>query len=100
LVKIGGHNPFEPAALGSAILHGPHVYNFQDVYARLVSANASVEIHDAQGLTAAVSHLIQPGAAAPLAYAAWELSSAGADVTDKALSLILEHLASPAEASA
>ncbi|MCV6596103.1 MAG: 3-deoxy-D-manno-octulosonic acid transferase, partial [Mangrovicoccus sp.] len=75
LVKIGGHNPFEPAALGSAILHGPHVYNFQDVYARLVSANASVEIHDAQGLAAAVSHLIQPGAAAPLAYAAWELSS-------------------------
>ena len=35
LVAVGGHNPFEPALLGSAILHGPHVRNFLDPYRRL-----------------------------------------------------------------
>ena len=28
LVPIGGQNPIEPAKLGAAILHGPHVHNF------------------------------------------------------------------------
>ena len=31
----GGQNPIEPAKLASAILHGPHVANFADVYALL-----------------------------------------------------------------
>ena len=31
LVNVGGHNPFEPAALGSAILHGPYFYNFEEI---------------------------------------------------------------------
>ena len=31
----GGQNPIEPAKLGAAILHGPHVQNFADVYAAL-----------------------------------------------------------------
>ena len=35
LVEVGGHNPFEPALLGSAILFGPHVRNFVDGYRRL-----------------------------------------------------------------
>ena len=32
LVDKGGHNPLEPARLGAAILHGPHVFNFDDTY--------------------------------------------------------------------
>ena len=31
----GGHTPFEPAAAGSAIIHGPYVSNFTDSYAAL-----------------------------------------------------------------
>ena len=34
----GGQNPIEPAKLASAILHGPHVGNFADVYAPLDAA--------------------------------------------------------------
>lgn len=92
LVEIGGHNPYEPAALGSAIVHGPHVANFADIFARLQAAAAAVEVHDAPQLAEAITVLLQPARSAPLAYAAWEVSSAGADVTDKALALILEHL--------
>ena len=92
LVPVGGHNPFEPAALGSAIIHGPNTANFQDVYDRLTAAQAAMTAQDAESLAAAVTHLIQPDYSAPLAYAAWEVSSSGAAVTDRALALILDHL--------
>lgn len=39
-----GHNPWEPAALGSAILHGPRVANFAADFARLHQAHAALEV--------------------------------------------------------
>jgi 3-deoxy-D-manno-octulosonic-acid transferase len=88
LAPIGGHNPFEPAALGSAILYGPHVENFADIYARLHAKKAAVEVEDVETLAAAVNYALQPHIAASLAAAAWEVSSEGADVTEH----VLEHL--------
>lgn len=44
-----GHNPWEPAALGSAILHGPRVANFAADYARLQGAGAALQV-DAETL--------------------------------------------------
>jgi 3-deoxy-D-manno-octulosonic-acid transferase len=38
----GGHTPYEPAAYGSAILHGPDTANFSEVFAALDSANAAL----------------------------------------------------------
>ena len=35
LVRHGGQNPIEAAKLGAAILHGPHVWNFTEIYAAL-----------------------------------------------------------------
>ncbi|MBS7539650.1 3-deoxy-D-manno-octulosonic acid transferase [Ancylobacter lacus] len=35
LVRHGGQNPIEPIRLGCAVVHGPHVMNFQDIYSRL-----------------------------------------------------------------
>lgn len=99
LVDRGGHNPFEPAALGSAIIHGPHVRNFADIYARLDAAGAARQVRDATTLITAVTDLSRPDRRAPMAYAAWELSSSGADVTDKALALILDHLPGPGGAA-
>jgi 3-deoxy-D-manno-octulosonic-acid transferase len=40
LVPVGGHNLLEPAALGVATLSGPHVFNAEDVAARLVDEHA------------------------------------------------------------
>ena len=40
----GGQNPIEPARLASAILHGPMVGNFRDVYAALDEAGGALEI--------------------------------------------------------
>lgn len=89
---VGGHNPFEPAALGSAILHGPFVTNFVDIYQRLTEAKAARLVSGPDTLAEAVHDLLNPDRAAAMAHAAWEVVSAGAEVTDRALDLILDRL--------
>ena len=42
--EIGGHNPWEPAALGAAVLHGPDVRNFERDYATLREAQAARQV--------------------------------------------------------
>lgn len=92
LQEIGGHNPFEPAALGSAILHGPNVANFADIYQRLAEAGATRLAKTSEGLAASVEDLLSPDKAARMAHAAWEVSSRGAEVTDLALNEALTLL--------
>jgi 3-deoxy-D-manno-octulosonic-acid transferase len=41
LVEHGGQNPIEAIKLGAAILHGPHVFNFTDVYDALDAAGGA-----------------------------------------------------------
>ena len=95
LEPIGGHNPFEPAALGSVILHGPYVTNFIDIYQRLTEARAARLVSSPESMGEAVNELLAPDRAATMAHAAWEVVSAGADVTDRALDLLLDELDKP-----
>jgi 3-deoxy-D-manno-octulosonic-acid transferase len=92
LVPVGGHNPFEPAALGSAIIHGPHVASAQEVYDRLDDADGARRIETADQLGPAVIELLEPHRAAALAHAAWEISSSGAEPAHNALMTILDLL--------
>ncbi len=62
LVKRGGHTPFEPAAAGSAILHGPHVDNFTAPFDALQKAEAAIQVTDATSLAAALTRLASPAA--------------------------------------
>jgi 3-deoxy-D-manno-octulosonic-acid transferase len=41
---VEGHNPWEPAALGSAVLHGPRVANFAADYEALHQAHAALAV--------------------------------------------------------
>ncbi|WP_315766031.1 3-deoxy-D-manno-octulosonic acid transferase [Bradyrhizobium sp. SZCCHNS2005] len=41
LVAHGGQNPIEAVKLGAAIVHGPHVFNFSDVYEALDAAGGA-----------------------------------------------------------
>lgn len=58
LVKHGGQNPIEPAKLECAILHGPHVFNFAEVYGALNSARAAATVTDTASLTKSFSVLL------------------------------------------
>jgi 3-deoxy-D-manno-octulosonic-acid transferase len=52
LVKHGGQNPIEAAKLHTAILHGPHVWNFAEIYSALDSSRGAELINDSDQLTA------------------------------------------------
>ena len=41
LVEHGGQNPIEAVKLGAAIVHGPHVFNFSEVFAALDEAGGA-----------------------------------------------------------
>jgi 3-deoxy-D-manno-octulosonic-acid transferase len=49
-VAGGGQNPIEPARLASAILHGPMVANFTDVYAALDKAGGALTVERPEDL--------------------------------------------------
>jgi 3-deoxy-D-manno-octulosonic-acid transferase len=50
LVRHGGQNPIEAAKLGAAILHGPHVWNFADIYGELDRAGGAEPVEDGKSL--------------------------------------------------
>jgi 3-deoxy-D-manno-octulosonic-acid transferase len=54
LVEHGGQNPIEPIKLGAAILHGPHVWNFADIYSALDNAGGAAQVRDAAKLAACI----------------------------------------------
>jgi 3-deoxy-D-manno-octulosonic-acid transferase len=83
----GGQNPFEAAALGSAVLYGPNVRRYLPFYTRLANAGAARIVNDAQTLGTAVTRLISPDQAAAMAHAGWDVISEGADVVDRVLAI-------------
>jgi 3-deoxy-D-manno-octulosonic-acid transferase len=63
LVRHGGQNPIEAAKLGAAILHGPHVWNFAEIYEALDAAHGAEAVADADRLTAALAAWLNDPAA-------------------------------------
>jgi len=91
---IGGHNAYEPALHGSAILHGPHVGNFADLYARLDAAGAAVTVTDGAGIAAAVAGLLADDAArARMVTAARAVLAAEPDGVAETAGIILAAMA-------
>lgn len=64
LVPNGGHNPIEPAKLGAAIAHGPHVANAEDVFAALDASGGAVMVKDADALARVVYYWLSDPKAA------------------------------------
>jgi 3-deoxy-D-manno-octulosonic-acid transferase len=54
----GGQNPIEPAKLGVAVIHGPDVANFTEVYAAFDAAGGALEIAAPDALGPAVVELL------------------------------------------
>ncbi|KIZ42236.1 MULTISPECIES: 3-deoxy-D-manno-octulosonic acid transferase [Rhodopseudomonas] len=50
LVAHGGQNPIEAVKLRAAVVHGPHVSNFTDIYTALDSAGGACQVDDTKAL--------------------------------------------------
>jgi 3-deoxy-D-manno-octulosonic-acid transferase len=62
LASHGGQNPVEPIKLGAAILHGPHVWNFAEIYSALDAAHGAEQVTDVGKLTVRVGAWLTDGA--------------------------------------
>ncbi len=57
LVAHGGQNPIEAIKLGAAILHGPHVFNFTEIYHALDEAGGALRAEDDEQFVKLLGHL-------------------------------------------
>jgi len=70
-IPHGGQNPIEPARLGVGVLHGPHVFNFTDVYAAFDAGGGARLIDDPDRLGGVIAEcLAEPAALAMMSAAA------------------------------
>ncbi len=54
----GGHNPIEPSLLRCAVLTGPNVQNFTDIYADMTAAGAATQVQTPAELGQSVAGLL------------------------------------------
>src|ERR1700690_286682 len=72
LVEHGGENPIEAVKLGASIVHGPHVFNFSDVYGALDGAGGAKRADTQEALVKQLGKLLADPAACNLSVAAAE----------------------------
>jgi 3-deoxy-D-manno-octulosonic-acid transferase len=72
LVEHGGQNPIEAVKLGASIVHGPHVFNFTDVYDALDGAGGAKRAETLEALVKQLGQLLADPAARDLSIAAAE----------------------------
>lgn len=84
--------PFEAAALGSALIHGPRVAPHEAEIRRLAMAGAARRVETPDSLARAVARLLSADVAAGLATAAWDVVTAGAPAMTRAAELIEDLL--------
>ncbi|MEH2566929.1 3-deoxy-D-manno-octulosonic-acid transferase [Bradyrhizobium sp. AZCC 2289] len=58
LIEHGGQNPIEAVKLGAAIVHGPHVFNFTDVYEALDAAGGARRADSQEALVKQLGQLL------------------------------------------
>jgi len=58
LVPHGGQNPIEPARLGCAIVHGPNVENFKNIFAALAEKGGCVCVKNSEELVHHISDIL------------------------------------------
>ncbi len=96
LAQSGGHNPFEAARLGCAIVTGTSDFNFAETYADFSKSGAMCRVEDEAGLGRAIDELLVDDAKRRrMADAAFALASAGSGATKRTAEALIALL--PAE---
>ncbi|THD42077.1 MAG: 3-deoxy-D-manno-octulosonic acid transferase [Bradyrhizobium sp.] len=93
-VGQGGQNPIEPAKLACAVLHGPQVANFTEVYGLLDGAGGAALVRDADELAAMLTMLFaDPTRLRAMARAAAKAVEAEAGAADRVMQALAPLLA-------
>lgn len=93
LQAIGGHNLLEPAAVGTAMVTGPHLHNFSEISKRLKEAGALRIGADADAVAAELEALLDdPAQRDAMAAAGRALVEAGRGALEKTLAMIAADL--------
>ena len=101
LVPAGGHNILEPAAVGKAILFGPHMESFAEIARLFVARDAAVQVPSAVDLESEVAALLEdPERCRRLGAAARAVLDAYRGATSRTLTAIAELLPPAARAGA
>jgi 3-deoxy-D-manno-octulosonic-acid transferase len=58
LIPLGGQNPLEALNLNCAVLHGPHMTNFQSMSEQMIKLGCSVQVNNTEELAKATSNLL------------------------------------------
>jgi 3-deoxy-D-manno-octulosonic-acid transferase len=99
LVRVGGHNPIEPAACGVPVVTGPHVENFPDVIAAFRQRDCLRIVTGAADLADVVGGwLADPAARAVAAAAARTVVAEQSGATARLRTLLLREIAAVADA--
>ena len=83
--SMTGHNPFEPAALGAMVLHGPEVNSFAEAYAWLKAEGGALEVADGPALARAIVAAQDPAFRRPYVEGASRVLAANMHPLDEAL---------------
>jgi 3-deoxy-D-manno-octulosonic-acid transferase len=93
LASRGGQNPIEAIRLGAAIVHGPHVWNFAEIYASLDAAHGAQLVADQEALTNCLgAWLVNPTARKAVAEAATATIEKLGGALDRTLAAIEPYL--------
>jgi 3-deoxy-D-manno-octulosonic-acid transferase len=77
LASHGGQNPIEPIRLGAAVMHGPHIWNFAEIYGKLDEAHGAELVADEAALTSKLGAWLSDQAARTA------VAEAGAETVEK-----------------
>jgi 3-deoxy-D-manno-octulosonic-acid transferase len=58
LVKVGGHNLLEPAAMKKPVIFSRYMYNFKEISEALLSAGGGIMVKDKKELYVQIDHLL------------------------------------------
>ncbi len=96
-VGLKGKNPFEAAALGSAILHGPQIEDFAETYVSLDAAGGAIFLKHTEGLADLVQQAWNAADNNRLSTAASGVIKAQQQVLDVTWQAIAEILPKPCD---
>jgi 3-deoxy-D-manno-octulosonic-acid transferase len=96
LQDIGGHNLLEPAAVGTAVVSGPHLHNFADIAGQMRAAGALQVGADVQDIGDRIERLLgDADARAAMVAAAHALVDHGRGALRRTLDRIAPDLPPP-----